>query len=221
MSTIQNWVDGIEQAVFLLLAIIALLRGPAEHAYRWLAMGLLLLTQILFNPWLVAFTPWIDVVPYTIMYFVVMRPLAIIVWIMVWRGWFGLRGNAWLPFVLGGLFVVCAVCSVFGRPWITVQTGAFGSVVTSIRIVLAAIYGWIVLTGLMRTSTANPAITACAAILVSVGLFQPELSAMGVPTGIALGSSYVGRTEIAYALLAPLMYLLIQARSDSREFAVD
>lgn len=215
MSTIQNWVDGIEQAAFLLLAILAFLRGPAIHAYRWLALELLLLTQILFNPWLLGFTPWIGVVPYTVMYFVVVRPLAITAWIMAWRSWLGLRGNAWLPFVLGGLFVVYAVCSVFGRPWITVETGAFGSVVTAIRVVLAATYAWTVLTGLMRTSTANPAVAACAALLVAVGLFQPELSAMGLPAGIAIGNSYVGRTEIAYALLAPLVYLLIQERPDS------
>jgi hypothetical protein len=105
---------------------------------------------------------------------VIIVPIIIGAWIMAWRAWFGVR-RAWSsPGVVGVL-----VALIYVAPWV--------------RIACAILMLGIIVSGRRQW------LAVMAAIVVSIGLFAPELSALHIP-GIWFPFGVgVSRTQFAYA----------------------
>jgi hypothetical protein len=114
---------------------------------------------------------------------VVVVPLIIGAWIMAWRGWFGVRRPWTTPAAIGA-----AVALTYVLPWA--------------RMACALIMLAIVIAGRRRW------LAAVAAILVSIGLFAPELSLLHIP-GIWFPFGVgVSRTQFAYAAFDLVLFAL-------------
>jgi len=213
-------VDAVEPFAFVLLAIMALAIPAGDGRRRaWLVCALLLLAALRINQVTYAWTPWQSLRGYDIATAVVLRPLTIAAWILAWREWFGVRQPRWLPAAVIALAGVHVALALVGRPWFLPEAAAgLGStangLVKAVRLIDAALYLGVLGMGLRRSPTLAGGVAALAALLVGVGLFAGEVSALGVP-GIWFPYGVgVARGQYTYAAFVAVLFGLIlwQAR---------
>jgi len=110
-------------------------------------------------------------------------PLIIGAWIMAWRAWFGVTRPWAAPVVVGGLVALMYV----------LPGARIASALLMLAIIIAGRRRWL---------------AAVAAILVSIGLFAPELSSLHIP-GIWFPFGVgVSRTQFAYAAFDLVLFAL-------------
>ncbi|RUL75218.1 glycoside hydrolase [Dyella choica] len=213
-------VDAIEPLAFALLAltVFALIAWRTADSYRWLVTALLLLALLRVNQVLFYWTHWLNLHCYDIATAVILKPLNLAAWTLAWRDWFRLKGNPWLRYVISMLTVVYLVFALIGRPWFMPEANhglklVADFLVEGARLAFAALYLGIIGLSVIRSTKPSGYLAALCAILVGIGLFATELSALGIPGIWFPYGTGVARGQYAYALFIPLLFLLIGMRS--------
>jgi hypothetical protein len=213
-------VDAIEPFAFVLLAIMALALPPGDGRRRaWLVVALLALALLRVNQVTYAWTTWQSLRGYDIATAVVWRPLALAAWILAWREWFALTRPRWLPTAVLALAAVHVALALLGRPWFLPEAASgiaatANVLVKAVRLLDVALYLWVVGAGVRRSPTLAGGMAALAALLVGIGLFAGEVSALGVPGIWFPYGTGVARGQYAYAAFIAVLFGLIlwQAR---------
>ena len=86
-------------------------------------------------------------------------------------------------------------------------------VVEGVRLAFAALYLWIIGSGVLRSGKPSTYLAAIAAILVGIGLFATELNTLVVPGIWFPYGTGVARGQYAYALFIVVLFALILMRS--------
>jgi hypothetical protein len=221
MKTFNGYVvDAIEPFAFVVLAtmVMRLIAGRTTESHRWLVVALVLLALLRVNQVLFYWTSFYSLRCYYIAVTVILRPLVLAAWVLAWRDWFQLDRRRWLPDAVAVFTALYLVAALASRPGFMPGAGhgvraaaEFG--VQLARLAFAALYLWIVGSGVMRAKTVASWFAALAAVLVGVGLFATELNALGLP-GIWFPYGVgVARGHYAYAAFIPLLFALVLARS--------
>jgi hypothetical protein len=223
-------VDAIEGLAFVLLAGIACSLIPFDRSnptYRCLAVALILLGLARANQAVFFWWQFETVQEFELATVVLLVPLSLAAWTMTWYTWFRLRDSAWLPTGVGALSVLYVGSQFLSRSWFY---GVFPQ-----WFVVAARYGSIAARWLFMLLTllivvrcisqrgrekwfALPAI-----LLISVGLFTPELVTLHIPgiwfpfgTGVSLNEyAYAGFDAAFVALALSRLYSLRQPLATS------
>jgi hypothetical protein len=147
---------------------------------RWMAGALVLSAILRVNQVTFQWAQFETVRVYTALRFVI-GPLIIGAWLMAWREWFRIRRPWVQPAV-----ILALVAFMFLTPWARVAAAAL-------------------MLGIIAEGRTQP-LACVAAVLVSLGLFAPELSALGLqgiwfPFGVG-----VSRTQFTYAAFDVIMF---------------
>jgi hypothetical protein len=220
LQTFKGYVvDAAEPITFVVLAlmVVALIACRTDDAYRWLVAALLLLALLRIQQVLFYWTDMVSLRGYYIVTAVILKPLNLAAWTLAWRDWFGLRRAPWLRYAIGALTVLYVLAACIGLPWLSPPTSALKATTTivteGVRLIYAAIYLGIVGRGVSRSIKLSVIVAALAAILVGVGLFATELSALGIPGIWFPYGTGVARGQYAYAAFIALLFALILMRS--------
>lgn len=173
-------VDAIEPVAFVLLAALVLASGQ-----RWMAGALVLLAILRLNQ-VTFFWGQFETAHTAVRVVIALVPLIIGAWLMAWREWFRMRRPWTHPLAIA---VVAALMYV---PVLT----SWARVLAAVLMVAIVIDGW------------RQPLAVVAAVLVSIGLFAAELSALHLqgiwfPFGVG-----VSRTQFAYAAFALALFII-------------
>jgi len=213
-------VDAAVAAAFLALAAMALGVGwfrPADRAYGWLAIALVLTAVARANQAVFYWTTWESARTAILVRFAFADPLGLGAWAMAWRSWFGVDRPAWLPRAVAALticYLLTNVTAAAGPPSITRGALLLGG---AIRIAFVAVMALIAYPSVSH-ATPREWLALAAMLLVSIGLYAQEVSALRVP-GIWFPFGVgVSRTQFAYAafVLAAFAMLLRRLASYAR-----
>jgi hypothetical protein len=217
LQTFKGYVvDALEPLAFIGLAILVLaLMACRRDTYRWLVAALLFTALWRANQVMFFWTQAESLRVYDIATAVLLAPLSMAAWTLAWRDWFGLNQHEWLIRVVGVLCLIDILFSLIGRPWFEGGHGlkAVAEVmVEGVRLIYAALYLWLIGTALIRRPAWTTAAAVLAAILIGIGLFASELSAIGLPGIWFPYGTGVSRTQYAYAAFIMLLFALLLAR---------
>lgn len=207
-------VDAIEPLLFIILAVIAFwmaVRDRTNPAYRWIGVALLLTALVRSNQVFFYWMQFESTKMFDIVTTVILIPAVLFSWIMTWRAWFKIDHPKWAPKALAALTLLYMILQLLGLWWILpAYSPACDMISTGIRLLFILLLLFIVYKG-TRKRDAGLFLTVAVIILISVGLFASELSAIGVagiwfPYGVG-----VSRTQFAYAAFdIALLILLIK-----------
>ena len=207
-------VEVVEAAALLLLAVMALAIGmfePFAPAYRWLAAALVLTALARANQAVFYWTPWESAHTAIVLRYVYLDPLALGAWAMAWRDWFRLERPRWLPGAIAALTGLYVVADFVATAGLGTASDAALAAASPIRLTFIIVTVLIVGASLLRSRPTDWPSTA-AAVLVSIGLYAPEVSALHVP-GIWFPFGVgVSRTQYAYAAFAILLFAVLYRR---------
>jgi len=221
LQTFKGYVlDAVEPLAFALLAImvVGLIASRTGDNYRWLVVALIVLALLRLNQVLFFWTPYLSLRGYDIAVTVLLRPLVLAAWTLAWRDWFRLDRPRWLGYAIGALTVIYVAIACLGRPWFAPEATHGLKAMTSIviqglRLVFAAIYLGVIGLGVARSPKPSTWLAALAAILVGIGLFATELSALGIPGIWFPYGTGVSRSQYAYAIFIAMLFVMILMRS--------
>jgi hypothetical protein len=221
LQTFKGYVlDAVEPLAFALLAImvVGLIASRTGDNYRWLVVALIVLALLRLNQVLFFWTPYLSLRGYDIAVTVLLRPLVLAAWTLAWRDWFRLDRPRWLGYAIGALTVIYVAIACLGRPWFAPEATHGLKAMTSIviqglRLVFAAIYLGVIGLGVARSPKPSTWLAALAAILVGIGLFATELSALGIPGIWFPYGTGVSRSQYAYAIFIAVLFVMILMRS--------
>lgn len=202
-------VDAVEPAAMLVLAIIAVFAAPAPARpgfARWLALGLVASGYMRLGN---AVTAWTDLVSYPTLAWqrnLILAPIAKLAWTMAWNRWTEGRDRRFISFAAIAAWLMLTLATLADNQ---VLAGA-GRAVIALSLAAIAIR-------ILRHGD-HKVLAVSALALTSVGLFAPDLSALGVP-GIWFPFNIgVSRSQYAYALALPLLaYVLVAANEGWRD----
>jgi len=221
LQTFKGYVlDAVEPLAFALPAImvVGLIASRTGDNYRWLVVALIVLALLRLNQVLFFWTPYLSLRGYDIAVTVLLRPLVLAAWTLAWRDWFRLDRPRWLGYAIGALTVIYVAIACLGRPWFAPEATHGLKAMTSIviqglRLVFAAIYLGVIGLGVARSPKPSTWLAALAAILVGIGLFATELSALGIPGIWFPYGTGVSRSQYAYAIFIAMLFVMILMRS--------
>jgi hypothetical protein len=195
-------VDAVEPALMLLLVVMAALvaRAPGRREFAfWIGLALVASAGLRLGN---AVTAWSDLVSLPTLLWrngVILAPAAKLAWALGWNSWVDGRDRrlvsivavtAWVALVAGALMENSFLAGA-GRALI-----ALSFVVVAIRI---ARFG------------EHRVATLISMAMMSVGLFAPDLSAVGVPSIWFPFNIGVSRSQYAYALALPVLAYVLAA----------
>ncbi|HTX77432.1 MAG TPA: SpoIIE family protein phosphatase [Terracidiphilus sp.] len=225
--------NAIEAALFLLLAIMAcslVLLDRHDHVYWWLA-GVFLLTaiQAAFSC-VSAWTQDIGITATSVGTDVILTPLIMGGWVMVWWTWFRLRRPAWMPTVIAVLTLLYAATDALGEDLfisvIPLHVGAaFHLASVVIRILFLVPLVLIVIWG-VRERGWDGWLALPAVVLVAIAQFQTELSVLHVrvfwfPFAVRIGLGQIANATLVAVLFVLLIRRLLLSLSQQRQMALD
>lgn len=220
MQTFWGYVvDVILPILFVLVAIMACALipfDPTDTAYRWLAVALLLIALIRLNQALFFWFQFESVPVFDFARNVFLDPLNLAAWTMAWRAWFQPRTPKWIPQAVAAFTVLYMAAQFVTRRslhWALSHpvSAALHSVSSGVRLLFALLLLFIVYQGIRRRGRdawfALPAV-----LLLSIGLFAQELSALRIP-GIWFPYGVgVSRTQFAYSAFLIALFALLLGR---------
>lgn len=219
-ETVRGYVvDAVEAILFMFIAIMACSLIPldrANAANRWMVAALILIglaraNQAVFFCW--QFEPFYG---FELVTGVLLIPLTLGTWTLAWYHWFQLHNRSWLPRVANVLTLLFVGSQALRRSWFYgVFPHAFEVAlrhcVTSIRLLFVALTLYIAVQGASRAGR-NKWIALPTMLLLYIGLFAQELSALHIP-GIWFPFGVgVSRTQYAYAAFDVALFLLLLRR---------
>jgi len=220
MQTFWGYVvDAILPVLFVLLAIMACALipfDPSDAAYRWLAVALLLIALIRLNQALFFWFQFESVPAFDFARNVFLDPLNFAAWTMAWRAWFQLRTPKWTPKAVAAFTVLYMAAQFLTRPSLHLAlshpvSAAFHSISSGVRLLFALLLLFIVHQGIRRCGR-DARLALPAVLLISIGLFAKDLSALRIP-GIWFPYGVgVSRTQFAYAAFVVALFALLLRR---------
>jgi hypothetical protein len=212
-------VDAAEALLFLLLAVMACTLIPFDrpnHAYLWLVVALVLIALARGNQAVFFWWQFETIQEFELFTIVLFVPLSLAAWTLAWCYWFRLRERAWMSAVVGILTLLYMMSQFLRRSWFYGAFPHWVGVATNYCIVWARLL-FVILTVLiifrgMRQSGREKWFALPTILLISVGLFVRELTALHVP-GIwfPLGVG-VSLSEYAYAVFDVALFILLLHR---------
>lgn len=220
LQTFEGYiVDVTEPILFVLVAVMALSLRPFDRKdsfYVWLGVALALLGAARANQ---GFYFWLQeesLLQFAVIRLVLIDSLVLGAWLMAWRAYFVPRRHNWVVAAIAALTFACIVSQLFGHStiWPALPQGliaAFHTISTYVRYLFVLLLAFIVGRGILERGR-EAWIALPSVILVAIGLFAQELTALGVP-GIWFPFGVgVSRTEYAYAGLVIALFVLLLHR---------
>jgi hypothetical protein len=225
--------NAIEAALFVLLAAMAcslVLLDRYDPVYWWLA-GVFLLTAVLAAfTCLSAWTQHISITVSSIGTDVILTPLIMGGWVMVWWTWFRLRRPSWMPIVIAVLTLLYALTEAFGEDLFAnlmplPASSAFHLASVVIRVLFLLPLVLIVIWG-VRERGWDGWLALPAVVLVAIAQFQTDLSVLHVRVFWFPFGARIGLAQIAYATLVAVLFVLLIRRlllslRQQRQMALD
>jgi hypothetical protein len=219
MQTFWGYVvEALLPVLFALLAIMACALipfDPSDSTYLWLAVALLLIALIRFNQVLFFWFQFESVHTADFALNVFLVPLNLAAWTMAWRCWFQLR-TPWIPKAVAALTLLYMAAQFLTRPSLHFAfshpvSAASHFVSTCVRLLFIPLLIFIVYLGI-RQRARDRWLALPAVLLISIGLFAQEVSAMHIP-GIWFPYGVgVSRTQFACAAFCIVLFALMLRR---------
>ncbi|ROI04804.1 glycoside hydrolase [Chryseobacterium sp. G0240] len=210
-QTIKGYiVDVIEPVLFILLALIIFILYPPARQHKWLIIALVLLALVRGNQ---AFYYWLQIETshgIDVVTTVILMPLVLGSWLLAWREWYKLNQMNWIFPVVMILVLLYMGSQLLSLPWLSDSASAFQAASKWIRLFFVLLLLFMICQGLRnRHENGRGWLTLVAAVLVSVGLFAQELSALHIqgiwfPYGVG-----VSRTQYAYSVFIVVLFILL------------
>jgi serine phosphatase RsbU (regulator of sigma subunit) len=223
----------VQAALFLLLAIMAVslvVLDRSDPVYRWLALEFLLGVASSVFLCLSAWTQTVSILASSVLTDVILTPLTLGVWVMVWWTWFQLRRPAWMPKAIAVMTVLYMLFDALGEDLfyqlipLPVSAG-FHLASVAIRILFLVPLVLIVIWG-VRAQGREGWLALPAVVLVAIAQFQTELAVLHVrvfwfPFAIRVGLSQVASFTLAAVIFALLVRRLLLSLRQQRQLALD
>jgi Stage II sporulation protein E (SpoIIE) len=216
-----------------MLAIMAcslILFDRSDAVYWWVA-GVFLLTAI--NAFFVCLASWtqdVSILASSLLSNVLLAPLILGGWLMVWWEWFRLRRPAWMPKAILIITALHVVCELFGENLFfnivpPPVTAGFYAATVGIRILLLLLLVLIVILG-VREQGWEGWLALPAVALVGIAQFQTELIVLHVrldwfPFGVRFTLTQVADLTLLLVLFVLLIRRLLLSLRRQREMALD
>ena len=208
----------LQAAVFFALAAFALGLGQLDRGtgYGWMAAGLISTGTMRALLAVGAWTSWINARHFDLLENGIVIPAMIGTWTLAW--WrVGDRRPAWLGRLIVTAASALAAATVLDNPLVLGASTAWGVIGQAARLALAAAY---VTAGgeCLRRRGSDRGLVGVSALLIGIGLFASELSALRVPGIWFPYRTGVSRTQFSYAAadvaLALWFWLRLRSLSD-------
>jgi len=220
LQTFRGYIVEVMEALcFIVLAIMAwCLRSfdPANPAYLWLGAALALTALYRANQAVFFWAQFETVHVFELISIVLLVPLCLAAWTMAWRAWFRLPDAGWMRIAVAILLALYFVAQFLSRSWFY---GVFPVwldrlarfAITCSRAGFAGLTAYIAYRGVRQRRDGWLAVPAL--LLVSIGLFAQELSALGIQGIWFPFGTGVSRTQFAYAALDVAIFILLWSRA--------
>lgn len=219
-QTIKGYiVEVIEPILFILLAIMIFVLKPVKH-YRWFIIALVLLSLVRANQ---AFFYWFQVESahgIDIVTTVILMPLVLGSWVMAWRDWNGLYRVSWIAKIGIVLTLMYMVSQLLGLPWLfkSIPYSSFQKASQYIRLFFVLLMIYTLCRGIHQQGKKGWTYLP-AALLVSIGLFSQEVSALhiqGIWFPYGVGVSRTQYVYLAFVVVMIIILLVYKKRSENR-----
>ncbi|MFZ0663493.1 MAG: SpoIIE family protein phosphatase [Acidobacteriaceae bacterium] len=223
----------VEAVLFCLLAILGsalVFFDRSDRVYRWLAIVFLLSAISSVYTSITAWTQLQSIMAASIVIDVLLTPLILGGWVMVWWTWFRLRRPAVVPKLIAVLTVLYMISDALGEDLFfnaiphPVSTG-FHLASLGIRILFVPLLVMIVVWG-VREQGREGWLALPAVILVAIAQFETELSVVHVrvmwfPFGGRISLAQIAALALVVVLLILLARRLLFSLRRQRELALD
>jgi hypothetical protein len=212
-------VEVVESALFIGLAVmtsILLLFDSQDRALFWLIAALLLTALVRTNQAVFFWGQFETIQVFELVTVVLLTPATLGAWVLAWRSWYQVWKPRWLATAImlaTALYTALQFlgCSWFYRvfpKWFGRVDELFGS---ATRLFLMALLFFIIWRGI-RQQGKGAWTTLPAVVLISIGLFAQELSALHIPGIWFPFGTGVSRTQFAYAGFDFALFLVLWRR---------
>jgi hypothetical protein len=223
----------VEAALFFLLAFMALsllFFDRSDRVYRWLTAVFLLTAISSVYTCITAWTQTQSITTAALVIDVLVTPLILGGWVMVWWRWFRLQRPSWMPKLIVVLTVLYMICDALGENLffnaipISVNT-AFHLASLGTRILFLPVLVMIVLWG-VREQGREGWLALPAVILAALSQFQTELAVLHVrvmwfPFGGRISLAQIAMLALAAVMLILLVRRLLFSLRRQRQMALD
>ena len=219
--------------VFLLLALGAfslIFFDPSDRVYLWMGVAFLVIVANSAVTTLVVSTQVLGIDSSTVISDVLLMPIVLAVWVMVWWVWFGLRRPAWLPRAAAAMALLLAISNLLGEDlWFTVVphpvSATFHFVSLAVRLGFMAVLLWIVYMGI-RLHGIDGWLALLPVVLYGIGRFSNELSVLGInlfwfPLGVQFSLATIASLLLAAVVTLLLLRRLLNSLRRQRQMALD
>ena len=220
-QTIKGYiVEVIEPVMFILLAITMYFiyrRTKQDRSCKWFIRALILLALVRANQ---AVYYWFQIESaheVDIVTSVILRPLILGSWLMAWREWYRLDQLSWMSKAITILTLLYMGAQLLALPWIPVSSShaVFQAIADYTRLLFIALLLFIVYAGIRQPGRKKWG-DLLAVLLVSIGLFAQEISALNIqsiwfPFGVG-----VSRAQFSYAAFVIVMFIILIRQNQIR-----
>jgi Stage II sporulation protein E (SpoIIE) len=206
-------------ALFFLLAIMAFslrIFDRTDMVYRWLGVVFLLTSLDRVAAFLASWTQSVSIFQSVLLKDVLLGPLILGGWVMVWFVWFRLKDLQWMPNVIAALTVMYMVSDLLGEDLFFNVIPHDVSVLfhlasVGIRILFLLPLIFIVMEGVNKEGLEG-LLALPAVMLVVVAQFQDELAILHFHISWFPFDAQLTLSEIAYLTLAAVIFVLLLRR---------
>jgi len=197
-------VDAVEPLALLILAGLALFALPGlarPHFSRWIALAVATSALLRLGNAISAWTDLVSQPTLDWMRGIIGTPLAKLAWTMAWNQWTDGRDRRLVAAAAVVAWIVMTAAAILENAWL----GGAGRAMIALALAAAAVR--------IARHGEHRLLALSAMFFTSVGLFAPDLSALGVP-GIWFPFNIgVSRSQYAYALALPLLAFALAAQA--------
>jgi len=209
----------LESLVFALLGLAALSLiyfDRSDRVYLWI--GALLLSIAVTRGLIVAgnLTQWVSANFVSAARSILLAPMILGGWVMVWRAWFRLKRPVWILSALAFLVTLLMVLnSVSGDLWSTVAPTSVGPDLHLIALVVRAAIAFLLLLTLVQGIQDHEVegwLVLPALVMACVAEFNPELGFLHIPESLFPFGFQVDLRQLADLLLVVVLALMLPRR---------
>lgn len=222
-----------QMLLLFLLAVLALgqtLFDRSDPVYRWVA-SMLVITGLYDVTSLLSNARILDFASRLLIDDVLLDPLLLGGWAMVWWIWFRFRQPVWVPWAIGAMTLAHAAAAILEDSYMIRDTTSIASqplfqgVSTVVRLLCIALLFFIVALGIRRHGREGW-IVLPSALLIAPQQFTVELPHVGIPTlwlpfGVLIFIGYVANLFLAGAIALLLFRRLLLSIRRQRQMALD
>lgn len=207
LQTIRGYiVEVVEALAFILLAVMAYTLAAFDRhkrPYYWLGAALVLTALYRANQAAFFWGQFETVQGFEMISVVLLIPACLGAWTLAWHYWLNLRNAEWIPVAVAVLALVYVAVQFLTRSWFwgIVPHGvmkAAGSTATATRLPFLLLTILIIYRA-VRQASRDTWFALPAVLLISIGQFAQELSALGIRGIWFPYGTGVSRTQFAYA----------------------